>query len=149
MHTARYIFCFSVLEWWHLLFLPRLLQTCSLPSSLFAFLVCPCWQRSGRCVQVHKQERKRKSCETSEFLWLQPSFLSSSLCVAPRRQFWIWHLNKYESALFFFFPSFCLRIHTLLTGSRGEVFSLSSSLLHSTLKPVDEKSAMVSLTLFN
>lgn len=25
-----------------------------------------------------------------------------SLCVAPRRRFWIWHLNKYESALFFF-----------------------------------------------
>ncbi len=72
--------------------------------------VCPCRQMSvSACVCVCSQveKRKRKACETSEFLWLQPSFLSSSLplLLSPYRQLWIWHLNKYESALFFLFLS--------------------------------------------
>lgn len=52
--------------------------------------------------------------KTEEGLWalwvpvvaaLPPVFLPSSLFLSPHRQLWIWHLNKYESALFFLFLS--------------------------------------------
>lgn len=101
----------------------------SLPhlSSNFLFL------HAGVCVCLYvcseREGRKRKACETSEFLWLQPSFFSflpSSLFLSPYRQLWIWHLNEYESGLFFFL-FLSEDSHTphkeRRRGSRVEVFS--------------------------
>lgn len=140
-------FCLSLCacEWQHILAFSSLLPQATshflflpfpvTPSSCLPFPPCV---HAGRWLCVFR-DRKEKE----ESLWnlrvpvvaaLLPPVLPSSLFLSPYRQLWIWHLNKYESALFFF--SFCLRIHTLLTSSDAEAaegrFSLirSSSIEH-------------------
>lgn len=146
-------YCLSLLNLiGNFLFLFLFLPSPTPPFSCRPFLVrssrvCPC---TRVCEFFHKQRRKWEEglCETSEFLWLQPSFLflpsSVSHTVSPSRQLWIWHLNKYESALFFFLspppPPFCLRIHTLSSqGTTEGRVSLISLVQRGTSQPAETR----------
>lgn len=141
---TQVFFCSSACEWQHILaFLLHILFYLLTffffpPSFCLPFPVCPCGQMSvyaWLCVRVcvcsQIEKRKRKACETSEFLWLQPSSLSSSLPLSfslpidsSGSDTWI------NMKVPYFFP-FCLRIHTLLTSSGTEAAEGRFSLIRS------------------
>lgn len=100
-------------EWQHVLgFLCHFLFSLSFTlHSLPRFAFPPCVQVCAFvCVEREKRLVKPQVCS------LLPPFLS------PYRQLWIWHLNKYESALFLLFLSEDSHKQWCRGSSRGEVF---------------------------
>lgn len=101
------IFNFTVLTNAHVHFLCLLTFFPSFPPlSLFVIPLCSqmsvhCYARARVCWEIEKTEEGLWALWVPVVAALPPLFLPSSLFLSPHRQLWIWHLNKYESALFF------------------------------------------------
>lgn len=117
------------------------------PFLVCSSCVCPCTRACEFFSQTEKKVRGRLvwnlRVPVVAALLPLPPFLCLSHSVSPSRQLWIWHLNKYESALFFFClppPPFCLRIHTLSSRATTEGrVSLISLVQRGTSQPAETR----------